>query len=96
MILLEWDEAKRASNKRRHKIDFEDLLEVFENETATEIDDRFDYREDRLLTFGLLSGEVVAVSHTETIVHDDVVIRVISARKAEKYEQEYYFTKIRN
>lgn len=96
MIILEWDEGKRASNKQRHKIDFADLLELFDNETATEVDDRYDYGEERLLTFGLFLGEVVAVAHTETIVGNDSVIRVISARKAEKYEQEYYFKKIRD
>jgi len=96
MILLKWDEAKRASNKIRHKIDFADLMDVFENETATQIDDRYDYGEPRLLTFGLLQGQVVAIAHTETVSGDDIVIRIISSRKAEKYEQEYYFKKIRD
>ncbi len=81
---------------KRHGIDFADLGDVFENETATKIDDRFDYGEDRLLTFGLLLGEVISIAHTETIVGNDILIRLISARKAEKNEQEYYFKKIRD
>ncbi len=56
MILLEWDEAKRVSNFEKHGIDFADLSEVFENQTATEADDRFDYKEDRLLTLGFFQG----------------------------------------
>ena len=96
MIRCEWDEAKRTSNLRRHKIDFADLLEVFENETATEVDERYDYGEVRFLTLGLCLGEVIAIAHTETTEDDINIIRIISARKAEKYEQEYYFKKIRD
>jgi uncharacterized DUF497 family protein len=96
MIVLDWDESKRISNLQKHKIDFVDLAEVFENETATEVDERFDYGEDRLLTFGLLQAEVVAIVHTETEIGTDVLVRIISARKADKYEQEHYFKKIRD
>lgn len=88
----EWDETKRLVNLQRHGIDFADVRQVFENETATEIDDRFDYGEVRYISLGLLFGEVVAVSHTET----DANIRIISVRKAEKYEQDKYFREVRD
>jgi len=89
---FEWDENKRLINLQNHGIDFADVWHVFENETATNIDDRFDYGEIRFLSLGLLFGEIVAVSHTET----DTDIRIISARKAEKYEQDKYFREIRD
>jgi len=89
---FEWDEEKRRINLQQHEIDFVDVWQVFENETATEVDDRFDYGETRYFTLGLLQGIVVAIAHTE----NDEVIRVISVRKAEKYEQETYFNAIRN
>lgn len=89
---FEWDENKRQANLKKHGIDFADIWRVFENETYTKIDDRFVYSEIRYLTLGLQSGEVIAVSHTET----DEVVRIISARKAEKYEQEEYFKEIRD
>jgi uncharacterized protein len=89
---VEWDEAKRKSNIRRHGIDFANVEEVFSNETITFLDNRFDYGETRFLTFGLLHGEVVAIAHTET----DEMIRVISVRKAEKDEEETYFSEIRD
>ena len=92
MIELEWDEAKRLSNRRKHGIDFEDLVEFWESDLYTKLDNRFDYGETRFLTFGLLAGEVLAVAHTEA----DAIVRIISARKAEKHEQEYYFKKIRD
>ncbi|MDQ6787433.1 MAG: BrnT family toxin [Acidobacteriota bacterium] len=89
---FEWDENKRLLDLRRHAIDFADVWRVFENETYEVIDDRFDYGEIRYLSLGLLFGEVIAISHTET----DDATRIISARKAERYEQEKYFRKIRN
>jgi len=92
MIRAEWDESKRRINLRCHGIDFADLEELFNSETYTQIDDRFDYGELRYLTLGLVHGRVLAVSHTE----NDEVIRVISARKAEKHEEEIYFTQIRD
>ncbi|MCC6329929.1 MAG: BrnT family toxin [Acidobacteria bacterium] len=93
---FDWDEQKRLDNLNKHGIDFADLAELFENETATAPDERFNYGEERLLSFGLLLGEVIAVVHTEDTNGDDSLIRVISARKAEKYEQEYYFKNIRD
>lgn len=89
---FEWDENKRLINLLRHGIDFADVWQVFENETYTIFDERFDYGEIRYLSLGLLFGEVVAVSHTET----DEVNRIISVRKTKKYEQETYFREIRD
>ena len=86
-IRFEWDEKKRRSNLRRHGIDFAALAEVFEAAPVTISDDRYDYGEKRYLTFGLLKGRVIAIVHTES----DDVIRIISARKAERYEEIEYF-----
>ena len=90
---IEWDENKRLINLKRHGFDFSDAVDVFQPDALTILDDRFDYEEVRYITFGLLSGRVVAVAHTE----EDEVIRIISVRKAEKDEEiEYYKQKIRN
>lgn len=96
MIILDWNEAKRLRNLAKHGVDFSDLLELFENETSTEFDDRFDYGEDRFLTLGLFRGEVLAISHTEAVVGENTEVRIISARKAERHEQEYYFKNVRD
>ena len=61
MLVLDWDESKRKANIAKSKIDFADLQEFFERETAQGVDDRFDYGEERLLTFGLFAGIVLAV-----------------------------------
>lgn len=87
---FEWDEAKRQTNIRDHGIDFADLKPLFEGETVIMLDDRFDYGEYRFITLGLLNGIVLLVVHTET----DEVIRIISARKATKYEEKRYFTEL--
>jgi uncharacterized DUF497 family protein len=65
---------------------------VFEGATVTILDDRFDYSEERFVTFGLLDGRMVAIAHTET----DKVIRIISVRKATKDEESSYFKEISN
>ncbi|MBS1810654.1 MAG: BrnT family toxin [Acidobacteria bacterium] len=89
---FEWDEAKRQTNIAKHGIDFVDLPPLFDGLTVLEVDDRFNYGETRFLTLGMLNGIVFLVVHTET----DEVIRIISARKASKYEEEYYFQQIAN
>ena len=89
---FEWNEQKRLINLQRHGIDFADVRSIFDNERYTIVDNRFDYGEIRFFTLGLLNGRVIAVAHTET----DEVIRIISARKANKNDQRKYFEKIRN
>ena len=85
-----WDEAKREANLRKHGIDFVGIEQVFAGETVTILDARFDYGEERFVTFGVLSGRVVVIAHTET----DEVIRIISVRKATKDEESSYFKEI--
>lgn len=92
MVKFEWDEEKRIANLKRHGIDFRDVYRVFDFDRFLIEDDRYDYGERRWISFGLLFGEVIAVAHTET----DEVIRIISARRAEKHEEERYFKSIRD
>ena len=92
MTEFEWDEAKRLANLRKHGIDFIDVPSVFEEDSVTVEDDRYSYGEQRFITFGLLQGRVIAVVHTE---RDDYT-RIISARKATKYEQRIYFEALSN
>jgi uncharacterized DUF497 family protein len=88
----EWDEAKCLANLRKHGIDFTDVPVVFDGDTLTVEDNRYSYGEQRFVTFGLLQGRVIAVVHTE---REDCT-RIISARKARKYEQRTYFEEISN
>lgn len=83
----EWDEQKRPSNARKHGIDFRDAIEIFAGDTVLMEDDRFDYGERRFVALGLLRGRVIAIVYTEQAD----MTRIISARKATKYEQHIYF-----
>ena len=80
------------SNLKKHGFDFVDVIDIFEPDALTILDDRFDYGEIRYVTFALLNGRVVAVAHTET----DEVIKIISVRKAERDEEIQYYKQIRN
>ena len=82
-----WSDSKRALNIKVHGCDFVDAPRVFEGPTFTYEDDRFDYSEQRFVTLGLLDGLVVSIVHTESVRQ----IRIISFRKATKYEQTIYF-----
>lgn len=92
MVRFEWDETKRLANISRHGIDFADVHRLFDFDRFLFKDDRFDYGETRWVSIGILFGEIVSVTHTE----NDELIRLITARKANKYEQEIYFKTIRD
>jgi uncharacterized DUF497 family protein len=51
------------------------------------IDDREDYGEERVVLLGMTDGSVLVVVYTERGSR----IRIISARRADRYEQEIYF-----
>ncbi len=86
-MIFEWDEIKRRSNLRKHRLDFTDVNTVFSGITFTFDDERFEYGEDRYISLGLLQGVVVVIAHTER----DDTIRVISMRRATGNEQKLYF-----
>ena len=87
---FEWDEANRLANLRKHGIDFLDVSFVFEGDTLTVEDNSYDYGEQRFVAFGLLHSLVVAIVHSDR--NDS--IRIISARKATRYEQKIYFEEV--
>lgn len=89
----EWDETKRRINLQQHGIDFADMPNLFIGEIVVLEDDRYDYGEIRFLAFGLLAGRLIAVAYTE---RGEDVVRLISARKANKHETNQYYDQIAN
>ena len=82
-----WHESKRRRNIKLHGLDFEGADAIWDNFTITREDIRVDYGEKRMVTFGILNGEIVVLVHTER----DNDMHIISLRKPEKYEAHYYF-----
>jgi uncharacterized DUF497 family protein len=86
-----WNPEKRLANMNNHDgLDFADAWRVFSGYTLTRPDRRFAYEEARFSTTGLLGDVVVVIAHTET----ENEIRIISMRKAERYEREHYFSSL--
>lgn len=85
---FEWDSVKNATNIKKHGISFEDAVNVFLDIHAHIVpDDRFDYQEDRFIITGEIVGRVHVVAYCE---RENDVIRIISARKANRREQKRY------
>lgn len=83
-----WDKPKAKSNYAKHGVSFELAKEVFKDPFAIEfLDDRQDYGEERFVILGRVDDHVLYVAYTER----NEVIRIISARRATKHEQEIYF-----
>ena len=88
-LRFEWDPAKNEVNKRKHGLSFEAAKEVFSDEFAILFDDPdHSLTEDRFLIIGAIRTEQICiVSHC---YRDEDRIRIISARKATKGEQQVY------
>ena len=93
-IRFEWDEAKNRANERKHRVSFEEAQTVFWDEDARLIDDPdHSNSEDRFILMGLSSNlRVLVVSHTYR--KSESVIRIISARRANRREQDFYRGKV--
>jgi uncharacterized protein len=92
-MLFEWDEAKNQENIRKHRIDFDDVSEMFDSDMLVELDDRFAYGEERWIGTGFLRQGIAVVVWTERRGN---VIRIISARKATPHEQQRFKNYLRD
>lgn len=85
---FEWDRNKAASNKAKHGISFEEAKGVFHDTYAIEkLDNQEDYGEVRYILIGMTEGKLLSVVYTER----GEKVRLISARKADKDEQNEYY-----
>lgn len=93
-IRFEWDEEKNEINQKKHGISFEDAATVFYDEEALVIaDEEHSDEEDRFIILGLsIDIRLMVVCHCYR--ESDSVIRIISARKAEKTEAKQYFDRL--
>jgi uncharacterized protein len=85
---FEWDSNKAASNWRNHGVTFDQAVVAVSDPFAIEwIDDRETYDEERINLLGMCEGVILHVTYTERGQR----IRIISARRAERNEQEHYY-----
>jgi uncharacterized DUF497 family protein len=91
-VKFQWDERKNKENIRSHGFDFANAWEVFGLPMLTDIDAR-EVLEQRLVAIGFLRQHVVVVIF---VAGEDDTIRIISLRKALKYERERFEEFLRN
>ncbi|BDS23915.1 TPA: BrnT family toxin [Enterobacter asburiae] len=88
---FEWDTNKAKSNLIKHGIRFEEAVLVFDDPYHLSLQDRHENGEFRWQTIGLVHGLIVImVAHTIRFESGDEVIRIISARKADRKERSRY------
>jgi len=84
--MFEWDESKDINNKSKHGISFADTFAVFGDPNAVTIED-FQKDEQRYITIGMDAfGRLLVVVYTWR----EENIRIISARRAVRYEVRQY------
>ena len=90
MLQFEWDDRKDAENRRKHGISFAEAQTVFFDEHALLIaDPDHSTEEERFILLGLSSAlRTLVVCHCYR--QDGEVIRLISARRADRQERGEY------
>lgn len=84
---FEWDEDKNRGNIEKHGIGFATASRIFEGPLVSWVDDRYEYGEVRHHSIGQVGGVIMlAVIHTDR----DGIIRIISARRANRAERKRY------
>jgi uncharacterized DUF497 family protein len=95
LIRFEWEPAKAAINLRKHGISFETAMLAFADPFALTGQVHIEDGEQRWQTIGSVEGcLVLLVAHTVRDDYDDSqsieVIRIISARRADRKERRRY------
>jgi len=94
-LRFEWDDDKSVANRRKHGVSFEEASTVFFDDNALLISDP-DHSaedEDRFFLLGMsirLRNLVVCHCYREA----EEVIRIVSARKANRLEREDYYRRL--
>ena len=89
MVKFIWDEKKNQVNLKKHRVDFNDAARAwFDPDRLDFFDEEHSLDEIRWMFLGAVAGIVLYVVETEP---DEDTIRIISARRALKHEQEVYY-----
>jgi uncharacterized protein len=89
-VEFEWDSRKAAPNLRKHGIPFPFAVRVFVDENRLErLDQDADKLEERWVTVGIVDSLEIVVVYTVRAG----VVRIISARRANRHEREEYWNR---
>lgn len=94
MLKFLWDENKNQTNIKKHGISFEEASSVFYDDDSLIIQDEFHEKdnEERFVLIGFsYKANILVVCHCYR--NEESVIRIISARKADKKERNVYLNK---
>jgi uncharacterized protein len=91
VLRFEWDKSKNVANKAKHGIGFEVARFVFDDPAHISFVSNYVHGEERWTAIGVIEGVTVAVVvHTYREESPDEVIRIISARRADRHERKHY------
>ncbi|HKI00228.1 MAG TPA: BrnT family toxin [Candidatus Sulfotelmatobacter sp.] len=92
MIRFEWDPLKARANERKHGVSFEIARYAFDDPDALMNHERIERGERRWQTLGMVGGTLLLlIAHTvEFEEQEGEIIRIISARRAERKERRRY------
>lgn len=87
---FEWDDRKAQSNEKKHGISFNEAETVFYDENARLLHDtEHSSEEDRYVMLGM-SDSLSLLTVCHVYKEDEETIRIFSARRANKREQQQY------
>jgi len=92
-LKFEWDNEKYKLNAKKHGVSFEEAQTVFYDEHALQFfDPEHSEYEDRFILLGTsFKSKTLIVCHC--FREEETKIRIISARKADKIEEQAYWSK---
>ena len=90
---FEWDDKKDRANTKKHGVSFDEAQTVFYDEHAILFfDPDHSENENRFILLGVsFKLKVLVVCHC--FRRKETILRIISARKADKDEQQVYWSK---
>ena len=90
-LSFEWDDRKESTNRKKHGISFEEARTAFYDDNALVFfDPDHSEDEDRFILLGLsFRPQVVVVC--QCFRESESIVRLVSARKADKGEEHEYW-----
>ncbi len=84
-MVFEYDEGKSQNNKLKHGVDFEEIQELWKDERYVQVPAQY-AEESRFLVIGKFKDKIWSC----VITYRDAVVRIISARRSRRDEEELY------